>query len=216
MSPAIGYYVVEIVYLAPTQQGEALDSTLAAGLDLNLDNLVGLAPNKPGFQPFRVNGRPLKSLSRFYNKTRAEWQSHLPDGKHDSSRLSVVTNRRNRRVKAYRHKTSRLVVGKLVEAGIGTLVIGYNQGGKQEIETGRVNNQKFVSIPHAQLVEMMTDKARLAGLKVIGQTRATLPNARFLTWRRLALRPNIWVVASIAACFGRLTDGSFTPMSTAP
>lgn len=178
--PRKGYYVVEIVYIASIQPNEALNETLAAGIDLNLDNLVVLASNKPGFQPLIVNGRPLKSLNQFYNKTRAELQSLLPEGRYDSSRLRAITNRRNRRVKDYLHKTSRLVVDRLVSEGIGTLVIGYNQGWKQEIEIGRVNNQKFVSIPHAQLVEMISYKARLVGLKVIIQNESHTSKCSFL------------------------------------
>lgn len=178
--PRKGSYVVEIVYLAPIQPNEALDETLTAGIDLNLDNLVVLASNKPGFQPLIVNGRPLKSLNQFYNKTRAELQSHLPEGRYDSSLLRAITNRRNRRVKDYLHKTSRLVVDRLVDAGIGTLVIGYNQGWKQEIEIGRVNNQKFVSIPHAQLVEMISYKARLVGIKVSIQNESHTSKCSFL------------------------------------
>ena len=178
--PRQGHYVVEIVYIAPIEQGEALDSNLVAGIDLNLDNLVVLASNKPGFQPLIVNGRPLKSLNQFYNKTRAELQSHLPAGQYDSGRLRAITNRRNRRVKDYLHKTSRLVVDKLVSEGIGTLVIGYNKGWKQAIEIGRVNNQKFVSIPHAQLVELISYKARLVGLKVIIQNESHTSKCSFL------------------------------------
>jgi putative transposase len=154
--PRKGHYVVEIVYIAQIEPNEALDETLVAGVDLNLDNLVVLASNKAGCQPIIVNGRPLKSLNQFYNKTRAKLQRRLPEGRHDSNLLRAITNRRNRRVKDYLHKTSRLVVDKLVDEGIGTLVIGYNQGWKQDIEIGRGNNQKFVSIPHAQLVEMIT------------------------------------------------------------
>jgi hypothetical protein len=40
-----------------------LDPALVAGIDLNLDNLVVFASNKPGFQPLLVNGRPLKSIN---------------------------------------------------------------------------------------------------------------------------------------------------------
>jgi putative transposase len=138
-----------------------LDPALVAGIDLNLDNLVVLASNKPGFQPLLVNGRPLKSINQFYNKTRAERQSHLPTGQHQSAYLIALTHRRNRRVKDFLHQTSRLVVNRLLAEGIGTLVIGYNPGWKQQIDLGRQTNQTFVAIPHAQLVAMITYKAKL-------------------------------------------------------
>lgn len=178
--PWHGHYVIEVVYIAPIKPNEALDETLVGGVDLNLDNLVVLAANKSGFQPIIVNGRPLKSTNQFYNKTRAEWQSRLPESQHNSALLEAMTNRRNRRVKDFLHKTSRFVVDRLVDEGIGTLVIGYNKGWKQDIEIGQVNNQKFVSIPHHQLVEMITYKARLAGIKVIIQNESHTSKCSFL------------------------------------
>ena len=183
--PRHGHYVVEIVYIAPIEPNETLDETLVAGIDLNLDNLVVLASNKPGLQPLIINGRPLKSLNQFYNKTRAALQSRLPAGQYDSNLLRAITNRRNRRVKDFLHKTSRQVVDKLVAEKIGTLVVGYNKGWKQEIEIGRVNNQKFVSIPHAQLVEMISYKARLVGIKVLIQNESHTSKCSFLDLERI-------------------------------
>ncbi len=184
--PRNGYYVVEVVYITQVKENENLDKALVAGIDLNLDNLVALASNKAGFQPIIVNGRPLKSINQFYNKTRAKLQSLLPKDQYDSKLLRAITNRRNRRVKDYLHKVSRLVVDTLVEKGIGTLVIGYNKGWKQEIEIGRSNNQKFVSIPHAQLVEMVKYKARLAGIKVITQQESHTSKCSFLDLEKIS------------------------------
>ena len=39
----------------------------------------------------------------------------------------------------------------LVREGIGNLVIGKNDGWKQNIALGKRGNQNFVSIPHARL-----------------------------------------------------------------
>jgi putative transposase len=128
--PRPGHDVVEIVHITQIQPPEDLDPALVAGIDLNLDNLVALASNKPGLQPILVNGRSLKSINQFYNKTWAERQSLLPAGQYQSAHLTAITNRRNRRAKDFLHKTSRLVVNRLLEAGIGTLVIGYNPGWK--------------------------------------------------------------------------------------
>jgi putative transposase len=58
------------------------------------------------------------------------------------------------------------MIDHLVEQGIGTLVIGYNPNWKQQVNLGRVNNQKFVSIPHHKLVKMLRYKAQLAGIQV--------------------------------------------------
>lgn len=64
--------------------------------------------------------------------------------------------------------------------GIGTLVIGYNPKWKQRVNIGRVNNQKFVSIPHAMLLEMLTYKAELAGIQVVLQEESYTSKCSFL------------------------------------
>jgi len=204
--PRNGHYVVEVVYIAHIEPNDALDETLVAGIDLNLDNLVVLASNKPGFQPLIINGRYLKSLNQFYNKTRAELQGRLAEGRHDSNRLRAITNRRNRRVRAFLHKASRLVVERLVAENIGTLVIGYNKYWKQEIEIGRVNNQKFVSIPHAQLVEMICYKARLAGIQVVIQNEAHTSKCSFLDMEEIRHRAK-YVGRRIHRGLFRASDG---------
>ncbi len=47
------------------------------------------------------------------------------------------------------------------------LIIGHNQTWKQEVKLGKKNNQQFVNIPHYRLIEMLTYKAQLKGIKVI-------------------------------------------------
>ena len=72
------------------------------------------------------------------------------------------------------------IIELLVSEGIGTLVIGKNLLWKQEIELGRVNNQHFVQIPHARLIEMLTYKAELAGITVKLQEESYTSKASFL------------------------------------
>ncbi len=50
---------------------------------------------------------------------------------------------------------------------IGTLIIGHNERMKQSLNLGKRNNQQFVNIPHYRLIEMLTYKAQLKGIKVI-------------------------------------------------
>ncbi|MEB3180463.1 MAG: IS200/IS605 family accessory protein TnpB-related protein [Nostocaceae cyanobacterium] len=50
---------------------------------------------------------------------------------------------------------------------ISKLIIGNNQGWKQDINIGKNNNQEFTKIPHAKLINLLTYKARLAGIEVV-------------------------------------------------
>ncbi len=164
--PKKTHYVVEVIYTKEIEPAD-LDYTFAAGIDLGLNNLAVIASNKSGFQPVVVNGRPLKSINQFYNKRKAELQSILGSEKAKSHRIDRLTDRRNRRINHYLHATSRKVVDLLVADGIGMVVVGKNNGWKQEIGIGKRNNQNFVSIPHARFIEMLTYKAELVGIKVV-------------------------------------------------
>jgi putative transposase len=67
-----------------------------------------------------------------------------------------------------------------VAEGIGTLIIGKNEGGKQEIALGRRNNQNFVNVPHARFIAMLTYKAALVGIQVLVTEESYTSKASFL------------------------------------
>jgi putative transposase len=64
------------------------------------------------------------------------------------------------------HTVSKRIVDLLVKEGIGVLVIGKNDGWKQEANMGKRTNQNFVQIPHARFIAMLTYKAELVGVTV--------------------------------------------------
>ncbi|EFO79994.1 hypothetical protein OSCT_2149 [Oscillochloris trichoides DG-6] len=162
--PRSGFYVVEVIYARDVEPA-AVDPTFVAGIDVGLNNLAAITSNKPGFVPVLVNGRPLKHINQFYNKRTAQLQSKL--GRKGTTRLMErLTNRRNRQITHYLHTHSRRIIDVLVHEGIGTLVIGKNDGWKQQIAIGRRNNQNFVQVPHARFIQMLQYKAELVGIEV--------------------------------------------------
>lgn len=176
--PRKGFYVVEVVYEQEPKR-TAVDPALYAGIDMGIDNLVALASNKPGFVPVVVNGRGLKSTNQFYNKRKAELQSkrgHTGTTK----RMERMTNKRNRRINHELHAVSRWVIDLLVAEGIGTLVIGKNDGWKQKTNMSKRTNQHFCQIPHARLIQMLTYKAELAGIVVKLTEESYTSKASFL------------------------------------
>ena len=180
--PHASHYVVEVIYtvtpLSPTEN--ALNPAWAASLDLGIDILAAVTSNKEGITPFLVNGRPLKSVNAYYNKLRADLQALLPRGQHNSNRLTALTNKRNRKVNHYLHWASRYIVDWMVSERLGTLIIGHNQGWKQNVQIGSVNNQNFVAIPHSTFIHMLTYKAKLAGIQVIVQEEGYTSKCSFL------------------------------------
>ncbi|MBR8837046.1 MAG: transposase [Stigonema ocellatum SAG 48.90 = DSM 106950] len=123
------------------------DSVL--GIDIGLNNFVTCIPNT-GERGFIINGRPLKAINQFYNKT----VSKLKKGKDEnfwSGSLARVTQSRNNQVRDFIKKSARTIINKCLESGIAKIVFGWNQGIKNEIDNGRVNNQNFVQVPFTSL-----------------------------------------------------------------
>ncbi|HZR38922.1 MAG TPA: transposase, partial [Ktedonobacteraceae bacterium] len=135
--------------------------------------------NQPGYVPVLVNGRPLKSVNQYYNKRRAELQSKLRCTG-TTKRMERLTTRRNRRIEHYLHTASWWIIDDLVAHGIGTLVIGKNDGWKQEANMGKRTNQNFVQIPHARFIQMLSYKAELVGIRVIITEESYTSKASFL------------------------------------
>jgi putative transposase len=78
------------------------------------------------------------------------------------------------------HVASRRIVDWLIAQRIGTLVIGKNDGWKQQISLGTRTNQNFVFIPHARFIQMLTYKAELVGLQVVVSEESYTSKCSFL------------------------------------
>ncbi len=181
IAPRNGHYVVEVVYEKEPVQAN-IDPSFCVGIDLGVTNLAAIASNRAGFVPRLVNGRPLKAWNQWYNKRMKELKAQLPKKDRDrvTQQMERITNKRNRRVNHYLHAASRRIVDLLVEQEVGTIIIGKNPLWKQEVNTGRRNNQNFVSIPHARFIDMLTYKAALVGIQVEIQEESYTSQASFL------------------------------------
>ena len=160
--PQATVFVVEVIYnIEPKKSNVKEDNILS--VDLGINNLATTI-NNVGKQPFIINGKPLKAHNQFFNKRRAKLQSYV--GKGTSNRIRRLTHKRNCKVNDYLHKTSRFIIDYCIEHKIGTIVIGKNDGWKNKVNIGKVNNQKFVSIPHSKLIQQITYKAEDVGIIV--------------------------------------------------
>jgi len=155
--PKKGRFLIKVTYTEEMKNNE-LDYSNIAGIDLGLNNLMTVATNQADIQPRMVNGRPLKSINRRWNKQKAKLQSKLKKGVFNSHKIRILTEKRNNQVDTYLHVASRTVVDWLVENNIGTLIIGKNSQWKSGINIGKRNNQNFVQIPHARLIELVKYK----------------------------------------------------------
>lgn len=158
--PRLNCYVIEVIYTVPDV--EMRTGGYIAGVDLGISNLMAVTSNRPGLKPLLVNGKPLKSINQFFNKKLAKAQS-----KEAWSQIKQLNCKRDNRIDNYLHTASRRLINWCIKNDISTLVVGKNQGWKQNLKIGKKNNQQFTKIPHAKLIEMIIYKGGLAGIKVV-------------------------------------------------
>jgi IS605 OrfB family transposase len=175
--PKLEHYVVEIVY-EKSIVDLRLDQANVAAIDLGLSNLVALTFNKIGTKPMLLSGNPLKSINQFFNKRLAQLQSILKGG--SSKRIRRLYNKRGNKISDYLHKASTTIVRTLIENDVGTLVVGKNNGWKQNINIGSKNNQNFVQVPFNDLIAKLHYKCELVGIKFIEQEESYTSKASFL------------------------------------
>lgn len=192
--PRLDYIVVEVIY---TIQEETLktDNGNYAAIDIGIDNLATLTSNIDGLQPLIVSGKKLKSVNHYYNKKLAKIKTLLDrrnKGQKTSRKLRKLTLKRNNKVKDYLHKASKTVVNHLVSNRINTLIVGKNDGWKQDTNLGRRNNQNFVQIPFNTFISMLSYKCRLKGISLILQEESYTSKCSFLDKEEIC-KHNVYV-----------------------
>ena len=174
--PKGGYVLMEIVY-EKKEDDLRFDNGRYASIDLGINNLATVTSNVS--RSYIVNGKPVKSINQYYNKKRAEYQSKLKNRK-SSNRIQRLTLKRNNKIKDYFHKASAYITNQLVSDSINTLIIGKNDGWKQDVNMGTRNNQSFTSIPHSTFINMISYKCRMKGINVIMIDEAYTSKSSFL------------------------------------
>lgn len=156
--PTFNCYDIEIVYKVSEKELKK-DNGRYAAIDLGVNNLATVVFNCK--KPFIINGKPLKSINQFYNKEKSKLENIK------TNRARRLNRKRDNKIKDYLHKASRYITNHLVSNNVNTLIIGKNDGWKQEVNIGKKNNQNFVSIPFEKFILMLTYKCRLEGINVI-------------------------------------------------
>lgn len=154
------------------------DNSRYFSIDPGLNNIVSIY-NNIGIRPLLYNGRPIKSINQYYNKTRARLRSELPKNVRTSKRLKRLSIKRSNKIDYEMHKISSHIINEAVRNNISKIFIGNNVGWKNEINIGKRNNQNFVNIPHAKLFHQLSYKASLKGIDVIFTEESYTSKASF-------------------------------------
>ena len=154
------------------------DNSRYFSIDPGLNNIVSIY-NNIGIRPLLYNGRPIKSINQYYNKTNAKLCSELPANIKSSKRLKQLSLKRANKIDYEMHKISTHIINEAVKNNISKIIIGNNVGWKNEINIGRRNNQNFVNIPHTKLFNQLLHKGLLNGIEVIFTEESYTSKASF-------------------------------------
>jgi len=179
--PKNGYYLIEILYkksIRKLKKKKLTNQTRFASIDLGVNNLVTVTSNV--FQPIIINGRPIKSINQYYNKHRKKKQQLLPANQYTSKKIQQLSYKREMKLNDYLHKSAKFLVNYLVSQTIDVLVIGTNNGWKQNINLGSHNNQNFVGIPFYKFKQILTYLCEENGIEIHEQEESYTSKASFL------------------------------------
>ncbi|MGK7949710.1 MAG: RNA-guided endonuclease InsQ/TnpB family protein [Xenococcaceae cyanobacterium] len=170
----------EVQYIYKDEKVEtSVDSNKAIAIDLGVDNLCACIDTE-GHQ-FLIDGKRLKSINQWFNKQNAYLQSAkdkqgIKSFTHKQARLYQW---RNNCVRDYLNKSARIIINHCLDHQIGKLIVGYNPGIKQEIKSGRSNNQNFVQIPFWQLRRKLEALCFRYGIECLEQEESYTSRASF-------------------------------------
>ncbi|HAG83457.1 MAG TPA: transposase [Cyanobacteria bacterium UBA12227] len=128
---------------------------------------------------FLIDARAMKAFNQYWNKQVSTRKENKPQGYWDTW-LDRVTRKRNHRMKDGINKAARLIINHCIKYGIGTIVLGWNEGFKCHTNMGRVNNQKFVQIPLGKLRDRIEQLCNLHGIRLVITEESYTSKASYL------------------------------------
>ncbi|WQX01026.1 transposase [Helicobacter pylori] len=162
--PKTTCFIVEVVYEQTTHKLPQTHGIGIMGIDLGLNNFVTAIDNQSS--PFIIKGGGVKSVNQWFNKLKAHYQAKAKTSNKRfwTKRLGKLALWRECKVNDFMHKASAYVVGHCLKKGISTIVIGKNDGWKQELKLGKRTNQNFTNIPYESFIEKLAYKCALVGI----------------------------------------------------
>jgi len=181
----MGWIEAQVVYEKEVNVSEA--GIYQAGVDIGLDNLLSVVSDNLELKSFIVSGKELKSYNRWWNKKKAEVQSHISmvlnlieEEKDEEKRKSLerhywwlrkylwnLCKARDRKLNTWMHQITRRLADLLHETGHKVVYIGRDAVDKNGIPFSKVVNQNYVCIPHRKLVNMLRYKCEELGIQVM-------------------------------------------------
>lgn len=172
----------ESIFLFDDELSEVkgLDCNKALSIDLGVNNFATCATSEG--DSFIVDGRKIKSQNQWYNKELARLSS-IKDrqkyGKDHTARQQRITEKRNCQIQNFICCAAKHIVEYCIDHSIGNIVVGWNDGFKDKVELGKINNQNFVMIPQGRLKDRIEYLCNLVGIKYTKQEESYTSQASF-------------------------------------
>jgi IS605 OrfB family transposase len=161
--PKNGAFYLEASYEVPVQQTKSGIDDQALAIDLGTaDNLAACVDTLGN--SFLIDARVMKAFNQLWNKQVSTRKDSKPQGYWDAW-LDRVTRKRNHRMRDGINKAAKLIINYCLTYGISTIILGWNEGFKDNANMGRVNNQKFVQIPLGKLKDRLEQLCSKHGIK---------------------------------------------------
>lgn len=169
ITPKAFGFVIEIQYETTEQneqkvlkkENKKLDKNKICTLDPGLNTLAAITLDQQ--RPILVNGRILKSINQWYNKNQCK------------SRLK----KRYFRIENYFHHVSKLIVDLCIKNNTGKIVIGSNDGWKDNVKMRKKTKQAFKYLPFDLLYQKIQYKAVMNGIEVVFTEESYTSKASF-------------------------------------
>jgi putative transposase len=175
--PKNGAFYLEMSYEVERQKHD-LDINQALSIDLGTaDNLAACVDTLGN--SLLIDARAMKAMNQLWNKKVSTRKEGKPEDYWDNW-LDRVTRKRNHQIKDGINKAAKLIIDHCLKYGIGTLVIGWNEGFKSNANMGRLNNQKFVQMPLGKLKDRLKQLCDLHGIRFQETEESYTSKASFL------------------------------------
>jgi len=175
--PKNGAFYLEASYEVE-KEAHTLNVDEALGIDLGTASNLMACVDTLG-NSFLVDSKQAKAMNQLYNKRIAQRKKDKCQDYWDVV-CGAITRKRNNQMRDLVNKSAKLVVDYCTGKGLGTLVIGWNHGIKDECNMGRRENQKFVQMPLAKLKTRISQLCEKHGIRFVETEEANTSAASYL------------------------------------
>ena len=158
----------------------SVDKNNYLSIDMGLDNFATCFNSNDG-SSFIIDGRYIKSINRHYNKQKAYYQSILDrQNIKVSKKMLNLSHKRYNKINNYFNLAVKYITDYAISKNIGSIVIGDFSDIKQNINTGKKNNQNFVNIPYGIFKRKLQSKCEQLGINYHLQDESYTSKCSFL------------------------------------